>query len=235
MLSLTKAWECDIWPHALRLRLGKKVIARHERVAGETLDTALSMLFRLRSPSFPWRDSVAFNVDTDDLMLMVVPWQPGVATPQELLQLAQLQVMQHDSAALHKGGWMMRFESACWQQPALVSGVQHACWERLQTLARREKLRFRGIETPFQRLLKYSRRTFPEKALFITISAHQCRIASRINRAWHEVSTISLPQQETVTQLRVIAQLSGMTDCSHYLLNTEEGEPQIITPQEKGV
>jgi len=235
VLSLTKAWECDIWPHALRLRLGKQVIAQHERVASETLDTALNLLFSQRSASFPWRDSVAFSIDTDDLMLMVVPWQPGVVTPQELLQLAQLQVMQHDSAALQKGGWMMRFESASWQQPALVSGVKHSCWERLQALARREKLRFRGIETPFQRLLKLSGRKLPEQALFITISADQCRIASRINQAWHEVSTISLPQQETVARLRVIARLSGMADSPHYLLNTEEGELQIITPQENGV
>lgn len=235
MLSLTKAWECDIWPHALRLRLGKRVIARHERTTGETLETALSMLFHQRSASLPWCDSVAFNIDTDDLTLMVLPWQPGVATPQELLRLAHLQITRHDGALRQQGGWNMRFESACWQQPALVSGLQQCCWEMLQALARRERLRFRGVATPFQLLLKHSGRVLPENAMFITISSHQCRIASRINHLWHEVSTLSLPQQEMHAQLRVITRLSGMADCPHYVLNTEEGEPQIITPQESKV
>lgn len=232
MLSLTKVWECDIWPHALRLRLGRQVIARHERMAGESLETALSLLFRQRSASLPWRDSVTFHIDTDDLRLKVVPWQPGVATPQELLQLAQIQIVQQGGPALQESGWRVDFESVGWQQPALVSGIPLACWERLRALARQEKLRFRGVATPFQSLLRSCGRTLPEHALFITVSAHQCRIARRINHTWHEVSTLSLPQQETLAQVRVIARLSDMASYPHYLLDTEVGEPQLITPEE---
>lgn len=235
MLSLTNAWECDIWPHALRLRLGNRTIVRHERTAGETLDSALVALLRLRSASFPWRDSVAFHLDTDDLTLMVQPWLPGVTTPQELLRLAHLQVTRHDNGARRGAGWQVRFESADWQQSALVAGLQQPCWEMLRTLAKRERLRFRGVATPFQPLLKHCGRTLPENALFVTISPHHSRIASRLNHAWHEVSTLSLPSQETHAQLRVIARLSGMADCPRYVMNTEEGQPQVITPQENRV
>lgn len=149
--------------------------------------------------------------------------------------MAHLQLTRHDGTHRQQGAWKLRFESACWQQPALVSGLQQSCWEMLQALARRERLRFCGVATPFQLLLKHCGRARPENALFITISAHQCRIARRIHHVWHEVSTLSLPHQAMHAQLRVITRLSGMADCPHFVLDTEEGEPQIITPQESKV
>lgn len=230
MLSLTKAWQCDIWPHALRLRQGNLTIARHPRIEGESLDSALGTLFGQRSASLPWRDSVTFHLDTDDLILMVQPWLPGVTTPQELLRLSQLQVTRHDSSAGQCANWQVRFESAGWQQPALIAGLQLHCWELLRTLAKRERLRFRGVATPFQPLLKHCGRALPENGLFIAINTHHSRIASRLNHAWHEVSTLSLPQQEMHAKLRIITRLSGMTDCTRYVINTEDGQPYVISP-----
>lgn len=235
MLSLTNAWHCDIWPHALRLRQGQQVIARHERASDESLDSALGTLLRQRSDSLPWRDSVAFLLDTDDLALMVQPWLPGVTTPQELLRLAQLQISRHDNSTRQCAGWQVRFESAGWQQPALVAGLQQQCWAMLRTLAKRQHLRFHGVATPFQPLLKYCGRTLPENALFVAISPHHSRIASRLNHAWHEVSTLSLPEQEMHATLRIIARLSGMASSPHYVINTEDGQPRVITPQESKV
>lgn len=232
MLSLTNNWHCDIWPHALRLRQGRQIIASQSLAKGESLDSALGTLLRQRSAALPWRDSVEFHLDTDDLAFRVQPWLPGVTTPQELLRLAQQQLTRYDGSVRQGSGWQARFESAGWQQPALVAGLQLQCWEMLRTLAKQERLRFRGVATPFQPLLKHCGRTLPEEGLFVTISPHHSRIARRINHVWHEVSTLSLPQQEMHAKLRIIARLSGMADCPHYVLNTENGQPCVITPQE---
>lgn len=231
MLSLTNVWQCDIWPHSLRLRQGQRVITSHPRADGEPLNSALGALLSQRSSALPWRDGVEFHLDTDDLVFAVQPWLPGVTTPQELLRLAKQQLTRHDSSVRQCSGWQVRFESAGWQQPALVAGLQQHCWEMLRALAKRERLRFRGVVTPFQPLLKHGGRTLPEKALFVTVSPHHSRIASRIHHTWHEVSTLALPQQEMHAKLRIIARLSGMTDCLQYVLNTEDGQPRVITPQ----
>lgn len=235
MLSLTNAWQCDIWPHALRLRLGNQTIVSHDRADGESLGSALGMLLRQRDISFPWRDSVAFHLDTDDLMLAVQPWLPGVTTPQELLRLAGHQITRHSGAARQCAGWQVRFESTEWQRPALVAGLQLHCWEMLRTLAKRERLRFCGVVTPFQPLLQHCGRTLPENGLFITISSHHCRIASRLNHIWRDVSTLSLPQQEIHAKLRIISRLSGMADCPQYVMNTADGQLHVIAPEEKRV
>lgn len=235
MLSLIKAWQCDIWPHTLRLRLGNQVIACHKRTADQELGPALATLLGQRSPSLAWSNSVEFHLDTDDLMFMVQPWLSGVTTPQEFLRLAHLQAIRRNGTHRQRSGWQVRFESTDWEQPALVAGLKQECWEIMRTLAKRERLRFRGVSTPFQPLLRHCGRALPERALFITISQHHTRIASRINHVWHDVNTLTLPQQEVHRQLRIIARLSGMTDCPHYVINAEDGQVRVIMPQENEV
>nr|WP_159466095.1 hypothetical protein [Scandinavium goeteborgense] len=231
MLSLTNAWQCDIWPHLLRLRLGERVVAVQARADGESLDATLDALLAQRPSSLSWRDSVAFHLDTDDLMFMVQPWLPGVATPQELLRLSQQQA----DSLRQREDWQVRFESAGWQQPALVACLQQQCWSSLRTLAKRQRLRFHGVATPFQPLLQHCRGKLPENGLFVTIGSHHSRIASRVYNAWQDVSTLSLPRREIRSQLRIIARLSGMSDCPQYVINTDDRQPQIITPQETRV
>jgi hypothetical protein len=228
VLSLTKAWQCDIWPHLLRLRLGDRLVAVQTRSDDESLEVALTALLTQRPSSLPWRDSVTFHLDTDDLMFMVQPWQPGVATPQELLRLSQLQA----SGLRQRDGWEVRFESAGWQQPALVACLQQPCWTLLRTLANRQRLRFHGVATPFQPLLQLCQGKLPEQGLFVTIGSHHSRIASRVDHAWQEVSTLSLPRQEIRSQLQIIARLSGMADCPQYVVNTDDRQPRVITPHE---
>ena len=235
MSSLTNAWQCDIWPRTLRLRQGTHIFASLERTAGEPLEATLAVLLGQRPASLPWRDSVTFHLDTDELAFMIQPWLPGVTTPQELLRLAQLQISRHAGPVRQDSGWQTRFESAGWQQPALVAGLQLQCWETLRKKAQRERLRFRGVVTPFQPLLRHCGRVLPEKGLFVTLGTHHCRIARRLNNDWQEVSTLYLPEQEMHAQLRIISRLSGMNDCVHYVMNTGDGQPRVITPEENMV
>lgn len=226
MLSLTNAWHCDIWPHALRLRLGEKIVACHPR-EDESLTAGLATLLAQRQRALHWRDSVTFCLDTDDLAFSIQPWQPGITTPQELLRLAGLLAIRE-----RQGSWLTRFESATFREPALVARLKQTCWETLRTVAKRERLRFLGVTTPFQPLLRQYGKTLPENGLFVTIGQQHSRIASRVNDAWHEVSTLALPRQEMRKQLRIVARLSGMAGYPQYVLNTDDGKPRIILPQE---
>lgn len=235
MSSLTKTWECDIWPHTLRLRLGKQVITSYKRTGNESLDESIATILRQRLASLPWRDSVVFHLDTDDLVQMVQPWLSGVTTPQELLRLSHINIGSSKSTVSQHADWLVRFESAGWQQSALVAGLQLPFWERLRTLAKRECLRFRGVATPFQPLLKYCGPVLPETALFITLGPHHSRVASRVNNAWREVNILSLPQQELHAQLRVITRLSGISDSPSYVMIMEECEPQIVKLRENEI
>ncbi|MGU3524775.1 hypothetical protein ACLBW2_16915 [Enterobacteriaceae bacterium C23F] len=226
MLSLTNTWSCDIWPHALRLRLGEQIVACHPR-EDEPLATGLAALLAQRKRALHWRDSVAFCLDTDDLAFGIQPWQPGITTPQELLKLAELLAIRE-----RQGHWLTRFESATFCESALVARLKQTCWETLRTVAKQERLRFLGVTTPFQPLLRQYGKALPENGLFVTIGHQHSRIASRLNHAWHEVSTLALPRLEVRQQLRIVARLSGMADYPQYVINTDDGRPRVILPQE---
>ncbi len=147
MLSLTNTWQCDIWPHAVRLRRNSVVLATRERQPDEPLEAALETLLRLRPSVLPWRDAVEFHLDTDDLTFLIQPWHDGVTTPQELLQLARQQAVLRASPPVD---WQVRFETLSWQQSALAACLKQPCWHLLAALARRERLRFRGVVTRFK-------------------------------------------------------------------------------------
>ncbi|WP_194820642.1 hypothetical protein, partial [Escherichia coli] len=104
-----------------------------------------------------------------------------------------------------------------WQQSALAACLKQPCWHLLVALARRERLRFRGVVTPFQKLFSHFAAALPENGLFVAMSPHHSRIASRQHHSWRDVWTLTLPQQEMDAQLRVIARLSGMQDCPGYV------------------
>ena len=229
MLSLTNTWQCDIWPHAVRLRRNNVVLATHERRPDESLEAALKTLLRLRPSVLPWRDAVEFHLDTDDLTFLIQPWHDGVTAPQELLQLARQQAVLRASPPVD---WQVRFETLNWQQSALAACLKQPCWHLLVALARRERLRFRGVVTPFQQLFSHFAAALPENGLFVAMSPHHSRIASRQHHSWRDVWTLTLPQQEMDAQLRVIARLSGMQDCPGYVIHTDGEHHQEVALQE---
>lgn len=229
MLSLTNTWQCDIWPHAVRLRHNGTVLATHERKANEPLEATLETLLHLRPVALSWRDAVEFHLDTDDLTFLIQPWHSGLTSPQELLQLARQQAVNRVHPPVD---WRVQFETLTWQQSALVACLKQSCWHMLSTLARRERLRFRGVVTPFQRLFSHFPNTLPEKGLFVAIGSGHSRIASRQHHNWQEVWTIALPQQGMDNQLRIISRLSGLSDSACYVIHTDDDHPRKLAPLE---
>ena len=229
MLSLIESWHCDIWPGLARLRRGIHVVAAHSRCEKESLDETVDRLLSQRKSVLPWRDAVTFHLDTDALAFLIQPWQQGVSSPQELRQLAQQQA----ARVLHqKESWLVGFESAQWQQPALVACLQQSSQLMLRAAARRHCLRFQGIATPFQPLLKRAGKVLPESGLFVTMGPDHTRIASRRSHLWQSVWGLKLSGLERAEQLRVIDRLCGMEQGPRYVLHSETGEFFIDKPQE---
>lgn len=228
MLSLTKTWQCDIWHHAVRLRLGNCVVSTRERTPEETLNTTLGALLGHRPSALSWRDTVEFHLDTDDLAFLIQPWPSGISTPQELRQLAQLQTARHFCPPVT---WRVNFESLAWQRSSLVACLKESCWQMLTELAHRQRLRFRGVVTPFQPLLRYSGNNLPENALFVSVSPHHCRIASRQHHQWCNVWTVNLPRQEISARLNIIARLTGMSHTPRYVFDTLERQSWVESSQ----
>lgn len=230
MLSLTNRWQCDIWPRRVRLRRNHCVIATHERDAGTTLEASLDALLALRPAALPWRDTLEFHLDTDDLVFLIQPWQSGVSTPQEFLRLAQ---QQSAMTFRQSDPWRVAFEAAAWQQSALVACLKQSCWQQLSALAHRHRLRFRGVATPFQPLLKHYANRLPENGLFVAIGPEHSRIATRQHNSWSNVWTLPLPQQEMDDQLRIITRLSGMVNCRRYVIDSSGRQPTELPPLEE--
>ena len=218
MLSLTKTWQCDIWPHALRLRHGAQVVVMHQRTAEETLETALAALLSARPKAMAWLDAIEFYLDSDELDFLVMPWQPGIKTPQELLSLAQREA----SKRFSHPQWPARFEEVNWGQPALIACLQQGCWQLLTQQARLHRLRFQGAVTPFQLLLNRYGRRLPQEGVFIVMGAQRCRVACRQEGQWRDVYALNLPAQQPSEQLHIIGRLAGMPDSPRYVINTAD-------------
>lgn len=232
MLSPIRNWQCDIWPDLIRLRCEENVVITHERGENETLVDALNVVLSSCRAILPWRDSVTFHLDTEQLIYIVQPWLPGISTPQDMLSLARLRASSLNSSKLQDIDWQVSFEDVTWQQSALVACLKQSCWQLLVSAAKSHRLRFRGVITPFQQLLKNVNRPLAETGLFICSNPRHSRIARRQNNTWQEVYTLSLPSQDINAQLKIIARLSGMEsspqhiiDCTsleYFLANAEE-------------
>ncbi|QGY32263.1 hypothetical protein [Pantoea cypripedii] len=218
MLSLIKTWQCDIWPHALRLRNGTQVVMSCERIPDEPLETALTALLSARPAAMAWLDAIEFYLDTDELDFLVIPWQNGIKTPQELLSIAQREA----SKRFTQPHWQVRFEDVSWGQPALVACLQQTCWQMLAKLSRQHHLRFQGVVTPFQLLLHRFNRRLPVEGIFAAIGPMRSRVACRQDQQWRDVHCLNLPQQGQSEQLQIIGRLAAMPDSPRFVINTTD-------------
>ena len=220
MLSLIKTWQCYIGPHAVHLQHGAQKVLLRDRPANEALDVTLTQLLSARPAAMNWLDAIEFCIDTPALDYLVIPWQDGITTPQELFGLAHLTVDETLLASDRAKPWQMRFEDLRWGQPALIACLQASCWQQLAAVARQQRLRFQGVVTPFQFLLHPFRRKLPEEGLFVSIGPTQSRILCRQAGQWRNVLTLALPQQDVTTQLQVISRLTGMSGSPRYVMTT---------------
>ena len=223
MLSLTNIWQCDIWSHAVRLRKGEQEIIRCERAPGEPLETILNLALSRLTGTLPWRDAIEFYLDTDDLDFLVVPWQTGIVSPQELRAVAQHQaeeVLPKPNGA--SGQWQIRFEDMQHGKSALAACLTAQRWQQLAVLARQHRLRFRGVVTPFQLLLHPFHQNLPTTGLFICLGNEQSRMACRKEGEWQSVFTLTLPQKTIDLQLEIMTRLSGMPDHPRYVMTTAD-------------
>lgn len=229
MLLHINIWQCDIWPHMIRIRRNSQILTTHTRLVGETLEMSLSTVLEQYAPAIPWRDAVAFYLDTQEITFLVQPWQDGIASPTELRRLAHYRVAECFSQNAHPDvDQILQLEAYAWQRTALVASLQQRCWQTLIAVARRLRLRFSGVITPFQLLLQPYKKALPEMALFVCLSQQHTRIAIRRENNWLDACTLNLPNPTRTAKLEIISQLSGMKNCPCYLLDMPEDKP-IIT------
>lgn len=221
MLSLTKTWKCDIWPHAVGLRNGEQQVAMRDRPADASLTDTLADLLRSLPPRFAWRDAIEFYLDTADLEFIVQPWQPGILSPHELRSLARTQADDVLPVGANEGSyWQISFEDAQWGQASLVACLQQTCWQQLAALAHQFRLRFNGVVTPFQLLLNQFNHPLPAKVLLVAIGPMRSRVACRREGLWQETFSLALPQRDVAQQLEIIGRLSGMINSPCAVLTT---------------
>lgn len=223
MLSLTNTWQCDIWPHAVRLRKGEQAIIQCNRTPDEPLVTTLNTMLSTLPGTLPWRDAIEFYLDTDDLDFLVVPWQAGIVSPAELRMVAQRQAEEDLPKPNGVSGlWQVRFEEMQHGKSALAACLTAQCWQQLAALARQHRLRFQGVVTPFQLLLDPLRKRLPTTGLFICLGNQQSRMACRREGQWQSVFTLMLPQKPIDLQLEIISRLAGMPDNPRYVMSTAD-------------
>ena len=220
MLSLSKTWQCDIWPDRVRLHHGKPLPTQYLRKENEPLAALIGRVLDDRQASFSRRDKITFLLDTPALIYHIQPWSAAIRQPHELRQLAQ---GTRPPTAL-PGPWQLCFEHASWQQPALVASLQQSFQETLAGAARQHRLRFRGVVTPFQRLLSHCPQPLPAEGLFVCLGPQHCRIASRRHHQWQGACLLALPPQALAAQLRIIARLCHFNGDTCYVLDTLSGQ-----------
>lgn len=218
-LRMAKSWQCDVFPDRVRLRDGKRTINEISLLAEETLVDVLTRLFRTRPPAFAWVDSVKFWLDNSLTHTLTVPWLEGIATPDELrgytLSLAQ-QTFPH----LVSQSLRIDFEHLEFGSTALAVTLEEKLWQTLHAVTRSQKLRFKGVVTPFQYLLNSQRQSLPASGIFVVSGEETSTFACRTMHQWQHVHRMAFPDFSLQQQLELIKRLSGLKDAPCYYLDT---------------
>ncbi|WP_345828061.1 hypothetical protein AAGR22_13990 [Erwinia sp. HDF1-3R] len=217
-LRMAKNWHCDILPNRVRLRDGEMIVKELVQPEGHDPEEVLNNLLGACSGSLAWKDSITFRLDNSLVNTLTVPWQEGITTPGELrsytLSLAQ-STFPHVSAQSP----MVEFETFDFKQTALAAVLETSLWQTFRNVARQHRLRFRGVATPFQHLLRIFGGALPVNGIFVVAGELSSTFACRAMGEWQHVHRLSFPDFSVVQQLGLVKRLSGLNDMPCYCLD----------------
>jgi hypothetical protein len=213
-----KRWRCEIQQHRIQLYIGDELHNQLVRQPAHPLDEQLQLLFSVLPPHLPWCDSMEFVLDMPDLRYLLVPWQPGITTPAELRHYAC--ALQAEQQGTPCDGMQVSIIHGGYGSNGFAALLESTLLEQLKTTVNRLRLRFRGCNTPFSKLLTSFGRRLPENALFACVGAHESSFAIRVQQQWHSVFTLHLPATKTHQQLDIANQLAGLPPLERYVVHT---------------
>ncbi|MEW5561965.1 hypothetical protein AB1287_17245 [Enterobacter asburiae] len=227
-LRMAKNWQCDIFPDRVCLRDGQQMIKQLPRLAEQALDEVLSELFSGRR--LAWLDSVEFWLDNSLAHTLTVPWQEGIATPDEL-RCYTVSLAQNVFPQLRSQPLVVDFDQLQFGQTALAVTLEQAFWQQLRAAARQQKLRFNGVVTPFQHLLRSLAQPLPASGVFVVAGAEASTFACRSEQQWQHVHRMAFPELSLQQQLVLVKRLSGLKEVPCYCLNLDSWQVSLLAEQ----
>lgn len=217
-LRMAKIWQCDIFPDRVRLRDGQQVINEMPRQAEEALEDVLARLLSVRRQTLSWLPGVEFWLDNSLAHTLTVPWQQGIATPEELRCYA-LSLAQNVFPQLSGRPLVVDFEQLNFGQTSLVVVLEEAFWQTLIAAAHQQKLRFKGVVTPFQHLLRSQNQPLQACGIYAVAGVDASSFACRAEGQWQHVHRMALPDLSLQQQFALIKRLSGLKGAPCYCLD----------------
>lgn len=226
LLHMTNPLVCEILPHRITLSRGDKMISHADRLSEEPMEIALQKLLQPCCGTLPWFHQVEFVLDASLVNHLVIPWQAGIGTPDELrnysIILAQKNFPQLAGKQLRVG-----FEDMSFGHNALAFVIEETLWQSLYQVAHKLRLRPAGISTPLQSLLCSWRETLPAEGIFALTGEQESTFACRSDGEWKHIYRIALHDLDERQQLTLIARLSGMNRATCHLWHREQGRVTV--------
>ncbi|MCS3408344.1 hypothetical protein [Serratia sp. AKBS12] len=220
-------WCCQLQRRHIQLCQGEEL---HSQQIWQPSIPLAEQLDRLLSPlrgKCPWLDSIGFELDAPHVHYLLVPWPQGVTTPAELRQYARMLLAEQSGESPNKS--QVSFFGTEYGANVFAAVLNDALFIELKTIAKKYRLRFRGCNTPFSRMLNAFGRRLPSDALFACISEHESNFAARYQGRWHSVFSLSLPPEESSRQLDIANRLAGLPPLERYVMHMQQNMPGPVT------
>ena len=216
MLSrMTNTLTCEISPQRISISQRNSLLSRIELEPGGLLETTLVTQLQPFCCWLPWFYNIRFILDAGLVNHLVVPWQKGISTPDELRDYG-IALTQNAIPHLMGKSFRLGFEDIAYGHNALALVIEEEQWQTLSLVANQLKLRFPGVNTPLRSLLSTWRGTLPEEGIFALPGESDSTFACRSRGEWQHVYRLSFPGIQTEQQLTLVARLAGLRNTPCY-------------------